>query len=150
ERFRSEPIDPALVDELVAAATAWRPTRFAQPPWRVMAVVGEERERLVGRVAEALSRHWGLGALGPRAPASEAVLNAPALLLVFSTISAAEGVEAFALVAAAVQNLIVLAHGRGLGTHRISSVHVVPEAALDYAADFLGAEIRSGELVTML
>src|SRR5581483_6330732 len=105
ERFRDRPVERALLDEIIARATTWWPSRFAHPPWRVMVVVGDERERLVGKVAEALARHWGLGALGPRGLASDAVLNAPALVLVFSTVPASEGVEAFGLVAGAVQNL---------------------------------------------
>jgi len=150
ERFGDQPVERALLDEIIDGATTWWPPRFAQPPWRVMVVVGDERERLVGRVAEALARHWGIGPLGPRGLASEAVLDAPALMLVFSTVPASEGVEAFGLVAGVAQNLILLARARGLGSHRIFSAHVVPEAALDYAAEFLGPEIRSGELVTML
>lgn len=150
ERFRPDPVPRELIDRIVERATAWWPARFAQPPWRAMVVVGDERERLVGSVAEALARHWGLGALGPRGLASEAVLDAPALLLVFSTVPASESVEAFGLVAGAVQNMILLARAQGIGTHRIFSVHVVPEAALDYAAEFVGPEIRAGELVTML
>jgi two-component system, NtrC family, sensor kinase len=150
ERFRPDPVPRALLDDIIEAATARRPTRFATPPWRVMVVVGEERERLVSRVAEALARHWGLGTAGPRGLASEAVLNAPALVLVFSTVPASESVEAFGLVAGAVQSMILLGHFVGLASHRIFSAHVVPEAALDYAAEFLGPEVRGGELVTLL
>ncbi|HEY7954719.1 MAG TPA: ATP-binding protein [Polyangia bacterium] len=150
ERFRDQPVDRALVDAILEGASAWWPPRFTQPPWRVMVVVGEERERLVGRVAEALARHWGLGPLGPRGLASEAVLNAPVLVVVFSTVPASEGVEAFGLVAGLAQNIVLLARAVGLGSHRIFSAHVVPEAALDYAAEFLGPEIRGGELVTLL
>src|SRR5437867_13328111 len=84
ERFRPDPVPRDLLDTLIAAATAHRPARFAQPPWRVMVVVGAERERLASRVAEALARHWGLGPLGPRGPAAEAVRDAPALGSVFA------------------------------------------------------------------
>jgi PAS domain S-box-containing protein len=150
ERFRDEPVPRPLLDQVIEGATAWWPARFPMAPFRVMVVVGDERERLVARVAEALARHWGLGPLGPRGLASEAVLDAPALVLVFSTVPASEGVEAFGLAAGAAQNLVLLARAHGLGTHRIFSAHVVPEAAVDYAADFLGPEIRGGELVTML
>jgi PAS domain S-box-containing protein len=150
ERFLPDPVERRMLDEIVESATAIWPARFTQPPWRVVVVVGDERERLVGRVAEALARHWGLGPLGPRGLASEAVLNAPAIVLVFSTVPASEGVEAFGLTAGVAQNLILLARLRGLASHRIFSAHVVPEAALDWAAEFLGPEIRGGELVTML
>jgi signal transduction histidine kinase len=150
ERFRPDPVPREILDGIIDSATARRPTRFAQAPWRVMVVVGEERERLVSRVAEALARHWGLGTAGPRGLASEAVLNAPALVLVFSTVPASESVEAFGLVAGAVQSMVVLAQLAGLATNRIFSAHVVPEAALDYAAEFLGHEVRGGELVALL
>lgn len=150
ERFSSAPVERELLDAILEGASAWWPPRFDQPPWRVMVVVGEERERLIGRVAEALARHWGLGPLGPRGLASDAVLGAPALVLVFSTVPASEGVEAFGLSAGVAQNIVLLARAVGLGSHRIFSAHVVPEAALDYAAEFLGPEIRGGELVTLL
>jgi PAS domain S-box-containing protein len=150
ERFRAEPVERRMLDEIIESATAVWPARFVHPPWRVVVVVGDERERLIGRVAEALARHWGLGELGPRGLASEAVLDAPAIVLVFSSLPASEGVEAFGLTAGVAQNVILLAHMRGLGTHRIFSAHVVPEATLDWAAEFLGPEIRGGELVTML
>jgi signal transduction histidine kinase len=149
-RFRPETVPRALLDRIVTAATALRPGRLEKPPWRVMVVVGEERERLVTRIAEALARHWGLGALGPRGLAAESVLAAPALVLVFSTASASEGLETFGLCAGAVQSMTLLARASGLGTHRVFGVNVVPEAALDYAATFLGPEIRGGELVALL
>jgi signal transduction histidine kinase len=150
ERFLPDAVPPELVDRIVAAATAWRPPRFSAPPWRVLAIIGDERDRLIGRLAEALGRHWGTGSVGPRGLASESVLAAPVLLLVFSTVPPAEGTEAFGLVAGAVQNLVLLAAATGLGTHRIPSVHVVSEAALDYAAEFLGPQIRGGDLTTLL
>ena len=149
ERFRADPVPRALVDRIVAAATGWRPPRFQSPPWRVMVVVGDERERLIGRLAEALGRHWGSSSAGPRGLASEAVLAAPALVLVFATVPPSEGTEAFGVVAGAVQSMVLLASAAGLGTHRIPSAHVVPEAALDYAAEFLGPQIRGGDLVTL-
>jgi two-component system NtrC family sensor kinase len=150
EQFRPESIDPLLLDRLVASAAGYLPPRFGQPPWRTLVVVGEERERLTTRVAEALARHWGLGGLGPQGLASEAVLAAPAFVMVFSSAPASEESEVFALVAGMVQSLLLMAHVAGLGTHRIPSVHVVPEAALDYAAEFLGPEVRGGELVSLI
>jgi len=150
ERFRPDPVPRELIDRIVAAATTWRPPRFSAPPWRVMVVVGEERERLIARLAEALGRHWGSTSAGPRGLAAESVLQAPALVLVFSMVPPAEGAEAFGVVAGAVQSMVLLATSNGLGTHRIPSAHMVPEAALDYAAEFLGPQIRGGDLVTLL
>ena len=91
ERFRDEPVPRPVLDSIIEASTGLWPTRFARPPFRVMVVVGAERERLIGRMAESLARHWGLGTLGPRGLASEAVLNAPALILIFSISPASEG-----------------------------------------------------------
>ncbi|MDB4967323.1 MAG: hypothetical protein JWN44_3012 [Myxococcales bacterium] len=150
ERFKPEALPKELLERIVAAATGFRPLRFASPPWRVMIVVGDERDRLIGRLAEALGRHWGSTSAGPRGLASESVLAAPALLVVFSLIPLSEGTEAYGVVAGAVQSMVLLAAAAGLGTHRIPSAHVVPEAALDYAAEFLGPQIRGGDLVTLL
>jgi signal transduction histidine kinase/nitroreductase len=150
DRFKPDPVPRALLDRIVATATSWRPPRFPSPPWRVMVVVGDERDRLIGRLAEALGRHWGSASAGPRGLAAESVLQAPALMLVFSMIPPSEGTEAFGVVAGAVQAMVLLAASNGLGTHRIPSAHVVPEAALDYAAEFLGPQIRGGDLVTLL
>jgi signal transduction histidine kinase len=150
EHFRADAVPHELVDRIVAGATSWHPPRMTSPPWRVMVVVGDERDRLIARLAEALGRHYSTPSGGPRGLASDAVLAAPALLLIFSTIPASEGTEAYGLVAGAVQSMVLLATAAGLGTHRIVAAHLVPEAALDYAAEFLGPQIRGGDLVTML
>ncbi|MCU1283181.1 MAG: response regulator [bacterium] len=151
ERFRPDPVPRELINRIIAAATSWRPPRFSAPPWRAMVVVGDERDRLIARLAEALGRHWGSASAGPRGLAAESVLQAPALLLVFSMVPpSSEGAEAFGVVAGAVQSIVMLATSNGLGTHRIASAHIVPEAALDYAAEFLGPQIRGGDLVTLL
>jgi hypothetical protein len=149
-RFSGDPVPPSLLEELVQAATARCPVRFGDPPWRFVTVVEKEREQLVSRLAEALARHWGLGTLGPRGLASDAVLNAPALVLVFSSVPSSEGPEAFGLTAGAAQSLILLAQAVGLATHRIYSANVVPEAVLDFVGERLGPGMRSSELVTML
>jgi signal transduction histidine kinase/nitroreductase len=149
DSFRPDPVPREVIDRIVATATSWRPPRFSAPPWRVMVVVGDERERLIARLAEALGRHWGSTAAGPRGLAAESVLQAPALVLVFSMVPPAESAEAFGVVAGAVQSMMLLATSNGLGTHRIPSAHMVPEAALDYAAEFLGPQIRGGDLVTL-
>jgi signal transduction histidine kinase/nitroreductase len=149
-RFRSDPVPREVLDELVEAATRRYAERFAEPPWRFVVVAGEERERLIGKIAEALGRHWGLGAVRPRGLASEAVLRAPALVLVFSRVPASEGLDAINQVAFATQNIVLLAAARGLATHRTFGSNLVPEAVLDFVGGFLGQEIRSGEFVTML
>jgi two-component system NtrC family sensor kinase len=147
--FSDAPIPRDLLEGLVAAATCRYAERFEDPPWRCVIVVGEERERLVAEIAEALGRHWGLTAR-PRALASESVLRAPALVLVFSRVPASEGLDVIAQVAFGVQNLLLLATAEGLATHRTFGTNLVPEAVIDYVARQLGPAYREGELVTML
>jgi signal transduction histidine kinase len=140
----------SLLDEIIAAATSRYAARFADPPWRFVVVVGQEREELVTLIAEALTRHWGLGNLRPRGIASEGVLRAPALVLVFSRIPSSEGLDAMAQTAAGVQNLLLLAAASGLAIHRTFAPNLVPEAVLDFVAGRLGQTYRECELVTTL
>ena len=148
--FQPRPVAPELLEEIVAAASSSPLTGFNDPPGRFVAVVGDERELLLTRVAEALARHWGLGGFGPRGLGSDRVLQAPALLLAFSSLPTSEGLEAFAVVTSAVENVILLVHAAGMAAHRIYSAQVVPEAVLDFVGERLGHEIRRGELVAMI
>jgi two-component system, NtrC family, sensor kinase len=145
-RFAAEPVPHALLDELVAAATA----PLGEPPGRFVIVVGEERDRLIEGVAEALGRHWGLGGIRPRGLASEGVLRAPALVLALSSSPSSEGLDGIARVAFGVQNLVLLCAAHGLATHRTFGPSLVPEAVVDFVAAHLGEGLRQGELVTML
>ena len=145
-RSAAEPVPHTLLDELVATAVA----PFGDPPGRFVVVVGEERDRLIEGVAEALGRHWGLGGIRPRGLASEGVLRAPALVLALSTSPASEGLDGIARVAFGVQNLVLLCAAHGLATHRTFGPSLVPEAVLDFVASHLGEAYRQGELVTML
>lgn len=147
--FSDQPIARDRLETLIEAATRRYAERFVEPPWRCVIVVGDEREQLIGEVAEALGRHWGLTAR-PRALASEGVLRAPALILIFSRVPASEGLDAIAQVAFGVQNLVLLAAAEGLATHRTFGPNLVPEAVIDYVASRLGPSYRDGELVTML
>ena len=149
-RFSAEPVPYALIDELLRAAGGRLPARFDEPPWRFVVVVDRERELLVARLAEALGRLWNLGPIPPRGLASDEVLDAPALVLVFSSVPASEGLEALAMAGAAAQNATLLAHAAGLATHRIHAASLVPEVVLDFVGERLGPELRGGQLVTLL
>jgi signal transduction histidine kinase/nitroreductase len=149
-RFSPAPVARELVDDIIRKATCRYAGRFDEPPWRFVVVTGDERERLLSRVADALGRRWGLMTVRPHGLASEAVLRAPLLVLVFSRVPASEGLDAVNEVAQATQNVVLLAAAAGLGTHRIFGSNLVPEAVQDYAAGLLGAELRTGEFVTML
>jgi signal transduction histidine kinase len=149
-RFKPDPVPAAVLDEVVSAATSRVAERFSEPPWRFVVVVGAQREQLIAHVAEALGRHWGLGNIQPRGLASEAVLRAPALLLVFSKVPSSEGLDAIGQVAVASQNVVLLCAARGLATHRIFGTNLVPEAVLDFVATHIGPHVRAGELVSTL
>ncbi len=149
-RFRPDEVPTDLVAELLTAAAPRLSGRFVEAPWRSVVVVGREREQLVARLAEALARHWGLGPLAPRGLASDAVLDAPVLLLLLSAVPSSEGLEPFGVVAGVAQNVTLLAQAAGLATHRIYGAHVVPEAVLDFVGERLGPSLRRGELVAML
>jgi nitroreductase len=107
-RFRPDPIPRELLEDILEIATGRYAGRYQEQPWRFLVVVGEERERILLRVADALGRRWGLGAVRPRGLASEAVLRAPALLLVFSKVPSSEGLDAVNHVALATQNVVLL------------------------------------------
>jgi PAS domain S-box-containing protein len=149
-RFKTDPVPRALLEEIFAAAARSRADRDAEPPWSILVVEGAERERLVTSLAEALGRHWGLGALHPRGLPTEAVLGAPVLVLFFSQAPSSEGSDAVAQVMAVLQNVVLLAHAHGLGTHRSFVPSLVPETALEFAAEHLGVAVRGGDPVALL
>jgi signal transduction histidine kinase len=147
EAFSPEPVARELLASVCEAATGGG--RAGSPPCRVLIVVGDERERLIAQVASALSRHWGADALAPTGLGSEAILSAPAFVLVFASQTADPGFDVGAAASAAAQNLVLLGRAAGLGTHRILAARVVPEVVLDFAAGYLGGELLKGDLIAM-
>jgi signal transduction histidine kinase len=147
DAFSDRAVERTLIDEVVQTATGADLPRYATPPWRVLVIVGAERERLIAKLSEALGRHHSIAGDKPRGLASEAVMAAPVWLLVLSTVPEW---EAYLLSAGAVQSMVLVAAEAGLGTHRISSAYHVPEAVLDYASEFLGPQIRGADVVTLL
>jgi signal transduction histidine kinase len=147
EHFDARPVSRQVLDEICEAATG--AVRAGASPCRVLVVVGDERERLIAGLSSALARHWGADALAPTGLASEAVLSAPAFVLVFASATGDTGFDLGAVSAAAAQNIALLCRAAGLGTHRILAARVVPEAVLDYAAGYFDAEIRKGDLIAM-
>src|SRR5262249_53715076 len=141
--FSDKLIGREVLEALVEGATCRFAERFSEPPWRGVIVVGEERDKLISQIAQALGRHWGLNAK-PRGLASEGVLRAPAIILVFSRVPASEGLDVIAQVAFGVQNLLLLAAAQGLATHRTFGPNLVPEAVIDFVASRLGPTIREG------
>ena len=52
ERFKPEALPRELLERIVGAATGFRPLRFPSPPWRVVIVVGDERDKLRALIPE--------------------------------------------------------------------------------------------------
>lgn len=106
-------VDPAVVDELLTAA-AWAPNHRRTEPWRFAAFTGDGRRALGDVVAAELSRQGRPAA--KIAKARVKYLRAPLMLIVGSVadddvVVHAENRDA---TAAAVQNLLLAAHARGL------------------------------------
>jgi F420 biosynthesis protein FbiB-like protein len=144
-RFVERPVPRALLDELISAACL-APAPHHSRPWRFVLVGTETRDHL----AEAMGARWRrdleadgvpearIAALLARSRAQ--IRDAPALLLaclVSEGLRAwpnearqrAEGLMAVQSMGAALQNLMLAAHARGLGSFWISAPLFCPEAA---------------------
>jgi nitroreductase len=112
-------VPPETVRELVELATC-APNHHLTQPWRFTVVAGDERERLGRLWATVAADAQGLeGAAREEAMRRDAakLMRAPVLVVV-STRTDADPVvaeEDFAATAAAVENLLLAAHARGLG-----------------------------------
>ncbi len=130
-RFGSRPVAPALVRELVAAACA-APAPHHSRPWRFVQVTPPARPRLI----EAMAAAWRIDLESETRPPADAdkliarsrrqLTEAPLLLLACLTADrardwpderrrAAERDMYVQSLGAALQNLLLAAHARGLG-----------------------------------
>jgi F420 biosynthesis protein FbiB-like protein len=155
-RFAERPVPRALLDELISAACL-APAPHHSRPWRFVVVGTEAR----GHLAEAMGARWRrdleadgvpearIAALLARSRAQ--IRDAPALLLaclVSEGLRAwpdearrqAEWLMAVQSMGAALQNLMLAAHARGLGSFWISAPLFCPEAvqeALDLPQEYV-------------
>lgn len=112
-------VPEAVVRELIELA-AWAPNHRLTEPWRFTVVTGEARERLGalwGTVAAARSGLEGDARIDFERGQAAKLLRAPVLVFA-STATAGDPVvaeEDFAATAAAIQNILLGAHERGLG-----------------------------------
>lgn len=124
-RFRGTPIPRELLGQVVESAT-WAPSSFNQQDWSLVAVQGERKDAIV----RALARHAPSWADRIRELFSDAMAErmvrffstmggAPVLVFVYAGVeegaSPLQGSPGYASACAAVQNLLLAAHGAGLG-----------------------------------
>ena len=140
ERIAAEPVDPALLDRLLAAAAP----RGTPTPGHLVVVTGAELARLITQISVSLARQWQLGVARARSLGPEEVLAAPVWVLALSRLPASEGLEGPTAMMAALQNLVLLARAHGLACHRVNGPTLVPETVTDLLAEHVGrSEERS-------
>jgi coenzyme F420-0:L-glutamate ligase/coenzyme F420-1:gamma-L-glutamate ligase len=154
-RFDSRPVERALVEEAIAAACL-APAPHHSRPWRFVILSAEARSRL----SQAMGERWRQDMEGDGVPEERIrrlldrsrvrLAAAPVLILAGFVGEArrpwpderrqrAEDTMFAQSVGAAVENLMLAAHARGLGSYWLSAPLFCPEAvcrALDLPPDF--------------
>lgn len=113
--FRAEPVDDALVERLIAAATRAPSGRNVQP-WRFIVIRETETKRKLGRLFDEL----GGQLYGADAPDRTAWEDVPVLAAICSEYAFGTGESGIAALGASIypaaQNFLLAAHAAGLGT----------------------------------
>lgn len=113
--FADRPVDDALIEKVLKAATRAPSARNAQP-WRFIVVRERETKGELGRIFDELGQQF----YGAGAPERQPWSDVPALIVVCAeNVFGAGDAGATALAASvfpAVQNLLLAAHALGLGT----------------------------------
>lgn len=120
-KVKQDPIAKETIEQLLEAAV-WAPNHRLTEPWRFFVLSGEGR----GKLGEAYARIALDGAADPGSPESAAAADgarkkafrSPVIIAVAVEPSDKKGVieiEEYGAVFAAVQNLLLAAHGLGLG-----------------------------------
>ncbi|WP_261800178.1 nitroreductase [Paenibacillus sp. PAMC21692] len=120
-RVKSDPVDRAVIEELLEAAS-WAPSHFNTQPWRFIVMTGDGRAALGEGYANVAKAGW------PEMSAEEleaklqkerakAYRSPVVIAAVYSKSDDARAVysEELAAAQAAVQNLLLSAHAHGLG-----------------------------------
>ncbi|HKG25442.1 MAG TPA: nitroreductase family protein [Thermomicrobiales bacterium] len=121
-KVRQDPLPREVIEELLEAAS-WAPNHHVTQPWRFVVIGGEAREAL----GEVMGRSK-VARLDPSAVDRDAeyerakgkALRAPVIIAVVVEVadgSTAVEIEEIAAGAAATQNLLLAAHGLGLGAN---------------------------------
>jgi nitroreductase len=119
-KVRQEPLPREVIEELLEAAS-WAPNHHVTQPWRFVVIAGAAREALgevMGRAKVARLDPATADTAAEYERARNKALRAPVIIAVVVEIpvgSTAVEVEEIAAGAAATQNLLLAAHGLGLG-----------------------------------
>lgn len=128
-------VDDATIAKLIQEAAIWAPNHHHTEPWHFMVLKGKARERVGLAWAEASAREIPVdGAAREKyiSKESQKLLRAPVIIIVSQRVSGGpvQVEEDHAAVSAAVQNLLLAAHGMGLGTRwRTGKMAYHPEMA---------------------
>lgn len=154
-RFDSRPLPPGIVTELIALACT-APAPHHSRPWRFVAVSNEARDRLAGAMAAAWRQDLESDGVDPETIAGlledgRRKLSEPPLLLLAGIVldtarswpderrRRAERDMYVQSLGAALQNLLLAAHARGLASYLMAAPLFCPQAvreALDLPPDY--------------
>ncbi len=155
-RYRPEPVPSTLIDQLLTAAT-WAPSAHNRQPWRfVVMTSAETKHTLATAMGARLRRDLGRDDVPPAVIEKDAtrsysrITKAPLLLLLCLTMTdmdsypdvkrqANERLMAVQSTAMAAQNLLLAAHGLGLGACWMCAPLFCPDvvaATLDLPPDW--------------
>ncbi|MGH2632248.1 MAG: nitroreductase family protein [Tepidiformaceae bacterium] len=114
-KFTEQPVDDALIERVLAAATRAPSARNVQP-WRFIVVRNAGTKQALGQIFDEL----GTGMYGAGAPERTPWGEVPVLIAVCSEYAFGQSESGIAALGAsiypAVQNLLLAAHALGLGT----------------------------------
>jgi nitroreductase len=111
-----EPVDRETVEQLIEAAV-WAPNHHLTCPWRFIVLAGDARAEVGAAHARAVARQRPDADAGALAKEAAKIERAPVVIacVVVASDDPVQAREDRDSVAAAVQNLLLLAHARGLG-----------------------------------
>lgn len=111
-----EPVARQLIEELIEAAV-WAPNHHLTSPWRFIVLAGDARAEVGAAHARAVARQRPEADAGALAKEAAKMERAPVVIacVVVASDDPVQAREDRDAVAAAVQNLLLLAHARGLG-----------------------------------
>jgi len=132
-KFKPDRIDKKIVAEVIKAAL-WAPSYLDHQNWWFVVLTGEEKERLYSFLNERFQYIVSAmeGELSERTKTITAQFlsssgRAPVLIVVFSEISSSSSHNAILSVAASIENLLLAAYSKGLGSCWTSGVIYISE-----------------------
>lgn len=123
--FKSTPVPRDVVEALLAAAAEAPSPKNAQP-WRFVVFAGGQRTELLARIKELVGQELAAGRISPCvSPTLRAMEEAPVIVLVYNRATSRYATEKDPIIArvvdvqsigACIQNLLLAAQERGVGT----------------------------------